>query len=277
MMCVCETNKYTNKDSRRESRIRANHETGKVSVRCLKCSEWRDIELYNVNPQTRLVARHCTICKGNRRREWKSKRNTYEKARRVRLRAQTEWADVEYARWQTRCEKGGSALIDLTDEVYIIVLGWIEKLRIQFGSYEAVASQANIQVRRIHPLVNREQEKLSVEIIEKLADTANGDLEKIIPTGKDGWSLHGHRHCEDCGSWWHPYHAAGRCRRCYNNYLRRGCIPDLGFWAIKYCLYACRYCRSNARPHRAHGLCGPCLARLRRHLERLEEDIEATG
>lgn len=271
-MCVYETNlnltdvKGVNP---RSYRMRCDHKTRECTVRCMKCNLWLPINRFSFNPKSGMIGRHCSGCLGKAQRDKRAgspganRRNAYERERRRKLYQEDLKADAAFAAWKDQCDKGTYALVSLAP-IWPILLQWLDILVQRHGTLIAVSHASGVEVRRITSLHQRAQEKVSVDILERLCEAADGNLELVVPTGRDGWGAHGERHCEDCGTFFHPYHAAGRCRRCYNNYQRRGHVPQEDYWSPRHRIYRCRHCqlnKSDGRVHVGRGLCKICWNR----------------
>lgn len=280
-MCVYASNRVrvTVKGASWE-RLSVDSQTGQITVFCQSCNLWENLYYFDLNPRTQRIGKVCSKCKGSPvRKTWMAEsKNAQEKRYRLRFRAEQLEADKLFNEWISFCEKGGMALIGI-EQHYDVIIGWIDDLKRMHDTLDLIAIHTGLQVRRLTAIIARTQEKISVDKVERICEAAGGSFELILPSGRDGWGSHGERHCLDCGSWFHPHHCMGRCRRCYNNYLRRGRteIPLKDYWSKKHRLFGCRLCHLNkldGRYHRGRGLCGLCLAHEHR-VERLNDELRS--
>ena len=255
--CLYEMNlEGKSKGRKKQQRIKVDV-FGEHVVLCLRCQLHYPIEKFVVNPQTHRIGKHCNDCRGKAAAD----RTASLKARKVSKRQQDREADILYNNWLEETRKGGQRLIDISRH-FDLIESWVEQLIREADGVERAADASGIPVRRIQSLRYREQARTTAETLEKLAESVDGDLEPVIPTGLDGWSRTA-RACVECGTWWHDHHSHGRCLRCYQRYRRRGFTDDPGYWAKAFGLYACRNpeCGRNDVKHAGRGLCRNCYSK----------------
>lgn len=255
---------------------------GEREAFCRGCETWKPIDTFPDDKRhqgpwhgKKTRCRPCFAKRANERIA--TRKDEVDRRRRELARARKGGAKKADAALRQQARK--RHLVVLGDK-WPVVQGWVQELVERHGSIIVAAEISGIHDRRLRALLHAETASVESETLDLLAVAADKQLElsQIDPEpGVEGWSRK-HRHCQDCGSWFHRHKAKGLCVRCYAYQLthdgemrdtsgkaRRGRVTD---WAPTLGIDACVVCHKSDQRHSANGICVVCANRAYKRAKR---------
>jgi hypothetical protein len=208
---------------------RVEYENGEpVRKECKACSRMLPLAAFPKNKSGKLgLQSTCSPCTCERVAKYhdrnKEKDRAYHQAYAQRRLKLTKKHDRKYQAWITtqgrRTQIPNDTVRPLLEELVAVA-----------GSQKDAATAARIDERVVYRILV-EQTTSEADTVERIliALDRQADINKILPpVGVENWSRAGHRHCADCGTWFHPHCANGFCHPCYQrsrratHHMRRG-------------------------------------------------------
>lgn len=247
--------------SRRGAKIRVRD--AETQFFCYDCSSWKSTTHFYVAKSRTM----CRACRSKLRRtryaENRDHLNAIRRERAAREAEERRQADIRRARNKDPWAHRPVVPIEL-------VRSWLDRLLfLHDGSVQQVGFQVGMSDRRIRSIYEVEQDKVTVDLAEKIARAVDAvdELNAVLPIGVEGWSRYS-THCLRCGRYDLRHQAKGLCRRCYENVRyhrargREAPLPRDQRWARWY--LACVRCGRTAYRHQGKGVCSGCYQQVRR-------------